>query len=60
MLLIAKALMPLLVALDLLELLFATDLSELPTLASTLSSLQWGALPNPTHGETFSHAIEHF
>jgi len=59
-LLIAKALMPLLVALDLLELLFAMDLTELPSLASTLSSLQWGALPNPTHGETFSHAIEHF
>ena len=59
-LLIAKALMPLLVALDLLELLFAMDLTELPSLASTLSSLQWGALPNPTHGEAFSPAIKHF
>ena len=49
-LLIAKALMLLLVALALLELLFAMDLTELPTLASTLSSLQWDALSNPTQG----------
>ena len=60
MLLIAKALMLLLVALGLLELLFAEALTELPTLASTLSSLRWGTLPNPTYGEAFSHAKEHF
>ena len=48
--LIGDALMALLVALGLLELLFATDLTELPTLASTLSSLQWDALSNPTQG----------
>ena len=48
--LIAKALMPLLVALALLELLFATDITELPSLASTLSSLLWDALSNPTQG----------
>ena len=49
-LLIAKALMPLLVALALLELLFAMDLTELPTLASTLSSLLRDTLSNPTQG----------
>ena len=58
-LLIAKALELLLVALGLLELLFAEDLTELPNLAFTLSSLQWGTLPNPTYGEAFSHAKEH-
>jgi len=59
-LLIAKALKLLLVALGLLELLFAEDLTELPILAFTLSSLQWGTLPNPTYGEAFSHAKEHY
>ena len=58
-LLIAKALELLLVALGLLELFFAEDLTELPNLAFTLSSLQWGTLPNPTYGEAFSHAQEH-
>ena len=48
--LIAKALMPLLVALALLELLFAMDITELPSLASTLSSLLWDALSNHTQG----------
>ena len=54
----ATDLMAVLMAEDLLELPIAKILIKLLTLAFTLSSSQWGALPNPTQGEAFCHAIE--